>query len=112
MPKTITVASQKGGVAKTTTCISLGASLAERDKRVLLVDLDPQAHLTLSLGLTPGEQRQTVVDALLGKASLSSTALKTDVPLLDVAPANQQLGLLDKWLYGRPRYESFLKECF
>jgi cellulose biosynthesis protein BcsQ len=52
-----TVANQKGGVGKTTTCASLGAALAEKGKRVLLGDLDPQAGLTIALGYTPANFR-------------------------------------------------------
>lgn len=109
LPKTIAIASQKGGVAKTTTCLSLGASLAEQGQSVLLIDLDPQAHLTVSLGLDPDELRHTVKDALLANATLVSVTRETGVPLLDLAPANQGLSALDKVLYGRPNYESFLK---
>jgi chromosome partitioning protein len=109
LPRLIAIASQKGGVAKTTTCLSLGASLAKEGQSVLLVDLDPQAHLTISLGLKPEELRHTIKDAFLGNVSLVSITRETDVPLLDLAPANQELGVVDKLLYGRPDYESLLK---
>ena len=108
-PRIIAIASQKGGVAKTTTCLSLGASLAEQGKSVLMIDLDPQAHLTLSLGLHPAELRHTIRDAFLGNASLVSVTRETGVPLLDLAPANQGVNVLDKLLYDRPNYEHFLK---
>lgn len=55
----------KGGVAKTTTCLNLGHALSERDRRVLLVDLDPQASLTISHGLDVRELKATVYDVLL-----------------------------------------------
>lgn len=61
MTRLFAVANQKGGVAKTTTVHSLGAALAERDRRVLLVDLDPQACLTFSLGVEPGESLHDVI---------------------------------------------------
>ena len=109
LPKTIAIASQKGGVAKTTTCFALGGSLAEQGKSVLLIDLDPQAHLTLSLGLNPAQLRHTIRDAFLGNTSLVSITRETGVPLLDLAPANQGLSVLDKLLYGRSNYEYFLK---
>ena len=66
MTTTIAVSNQKGGVAKTTTCLSLGACLAELKQGVLLIDLDPQAHLTISLGFRPEKLRRAVDDALLG----------------------------------------------
>jgi chromosome partitioning protein len=109
LPRTIAIANQKGGVAKTTTCLSLGASLAEQGRSVLLIDLDPQAHLTLSLGVNPGKLRRTIADALLANSPLVSITRETNVPLLDLAPANQGLGILEKVLYGRPRYECVLK---
>lgn len=109
LPKIITIVSQKGGVAKTTTCLSVGASIVEEGKSVLLIDLDPQAHLTLSLGLNPTELRHTIKDAFLANVSLVSITRETGVPLLDLAPANQGLSVLDKLLYGRPKYEYFLK---
>jgi chromosome partitioning protein len=109
-PRIIVIASQKGGVAKTTTCLSLGASLAEQGRSVLLVDLDPQAHLTLSLGLDPAELRHTIRDAILANVSLVSVTRETSVPLLDLAPANQGLSMLDRLLYGRSNYECFLRD--
>jgi chromosome partitioning protein len=111
LPKIIAIASQKGGVAKTTTSVSLGASLAEQDRRVLLIDLDPQAHLTLSLGLEPEELVRTVMDAILGNDSLSGVIRETNVPLLHLAPASERLSVVDKWLYGRPDYEYLIKNC-
>jgi chromosome partitioning protein len=68
---TIAISNQKGGVAKTTTCLSLGDCLAEIGRLVLLIDLDPQAALTLSLGLEPDDLRHTVDEALLGNTSLT-----------------------------------------
>ena len=105
----IAIGSQKGGVAKTTTCLSLGACLAEMGHSVLLVDLDPQAHLTLSMGIRPEKLSRTVGDALLANASLLSVSRESSILGLDVVPANEGLALIDKLLYGRKGYESFLK---
>ena len=109
MTTTIAISNQKGGVAKTTTCLSLGACLAQMGKTVLLVDLDPQANLTLSIGLKPDELRHAVDEALLGNASLVSVSRETAVFGLDIVPASHSLVLLDKILYGRPGYEFYLK---
>jgi chromosome partitioning protein len=109
MAVTIAIGNQKGGVAKTTTCVSLGACLAELGKGVLLIDMDPQANLTLSLGLEPGDMRYTVGDALLGNASLVSVSRESSIYGLDIVPANQGLAVLDKILYSRPAYEFRLK---
>ena len=108
--KIIAIANQKGGVAKTTTCLSLGACLAEQGQSVLLIDLDPQAHLTFSFGLEPATLRRTIADALLSTDSLVSITRETEVPLLDLAPANKDLGVVEKLLNGRRHYESALKK--
>jgi chromosome partitioning protein len=109
MVTTIAISNQKGGVAKTTTCLSLGACLAEMGQSVLLIDLDPQANLTLSVGLKPEELRRTVGDAFLGNTSLVSVSRESPVFDLDIVPANQGLVVLDKILYGRQGYEFHLK---
>jgi len=109
MTRVIAVANSKGGVAKTTTCLSLGGSLAEQGQLVMLVDLDPQAHLTSSLGIEPETLRRTVGDALLGQSSLVAVSHETSVYGLDLAPANRELVVLNKILYNRPGYEYRLK---
>lgn len=103
--KVIAVANTKGGVAKTTTCLSLGGSLAEQGNLVLLVDMDPQGHLTSSLGVNPAKLRRTVSDVLLNQHSLASISLETQVFGLDLAPANDELVIIDKMLYKHPGYE-------
>src|SRR5215470_12654931 len=65
MSTTIAIANQKGGVAKTTTCLNLGHALSEHGCRVLLCDLDPQSSLTISLGLDVRELPSTIYDVLL-----------------------------------------------
>lgn len=105
----IAISSQKGGVAKTTTSLSLGAALAEQGRSVLLVDLDPQANLTQSLGVDPDHLRRMIGDVLLDQASLLSVSRESSVFNLDLAPANHGLLVLDKVLYGRQGYEYRLK---
>jgi len=78
-------------------------------KIVMLVDMDPQANLTLSLGLKPKEMRCTVGDALLGNNSLIGVSRESPVYGLDIVPANQGLVILDRVLYGRPGYQFRLK---
>lgn len=112
-PFTIAVGSQKGGVAKTTTTLSLGACLAADNgltgHSVLLIDLDPQANLTMALGVNPGNVRRMIGDALLEQASLLAISRESPIPNLDVVPANQGLLVLDKVLFGRPGFEYRLK---
>lgn len=106
---TIAICNQKGGVAKTTTSLSLGACLAEQGRSVLLIDLDPQANLTQSLGLNADTLRRTIGDALLANLPLISITRETTVPLLDLAPANQELNMIDKLLYKRSNYLGVLR---
>jgi chromosome partitioning protein len=110
MTTVIAVANNKGGVAKTTTCLSLGGSLAEQGRTVLLVDLDPQAHLTASLIAESETLRRTVSDVLLGQSSLVAVSRETSVNSLDLVPANRELMVLDKVLYKRTGYEYRLRQ--
>ena len=98
MATIIAISSQKGGVAKTTTCYGLGASLAERGQTVLLIDMDPQANLTISFGVNPDTLHHTVGDALLEHDSLVAVSREGPMPNLDLVPANQGLVILDRVL--------------
>ncbi len=109
MTKVIAISNQKGGVAKTTTCLSLGAALAETGQSVLLIDLDPQANLTLSMGFQPEKLHRAMGDVLLGNASLLNVSRESTVFELDLVPANSKLTLIDKLLYGQKSYEFKLK---
>jgi chromosome partitioning protein len=111
MTTVIAIANSKGGVAKTTTCLSLGGSLTGEGQMVQLIDLDPQAHLTMSLGLEPNKLHHTVGDVLLGHSSLVSISRETKLSGLDLVPANRELVVLDKVLYQRPRYEYRLRSA-
>jgi chromosome partitioning protein len=112
-PFTIAIGSQKGGVAKTTTTLSLGACLSSglgaAARTVLLIDLDPQANLTMALGMNPGSMRRMIGDALLEQSSLVSISRESGIANLDLVPANQGLLILDKALFGRPGFEYRLK---
>jgi chromosome partitioning protein len=99
MPKVIAVANQKGGVAKTTTVHSLGAGLAERGQRVLLVDLDPQACLTYSMGLTPSDLGHSLHDVVVHGAAAEGALVKVgDLHLLPstIDLAGAEIFLLSK----------------
>lgn len=88
MSYVIAISNEKGGVAKTTTALSLGAALVEIGKKVLLLDLDPQANLTLAMGFEPGKVERTSAEILLDTSALTETILKTNFPGLDIIPAN------------------------
>src|SRR5579859_2117636 len=88
--RVVAVANQKGGVGKTTTVVNLGAYLA-LGLRVLLVDLDPQANATSSLGIDPREVGLSTYEALIGEAALDEAIIPSGREQLDLAPASRAL---------------------
>ena len=103
----IAVANSKGGVAKTTTTLAVGAALVERGLAVLAVDLDPQADLTFSLGYDPDALDPTLHDVLLGRAPLAKTVQQHAE--VDLAPANIDLAGAEVALLGRTGREYALR---
>lgn len=112
MTHIIAVANEKGGVAKTTTSISLGGAFVEAGYEVLLVDLDPQANLSLGLSINPGNVRRSVADMLLNSASLISISRESNLPGMDVVPSNADMGMAERFLPVRQNYECILKNVF
>jgi chromosome partitioning protein len=111
MIKIIAVSNEKGGVAKTTTTISLGGALVDLGYRVLLIDLDAQANLTLALGLEPGESENTSSNIMLDNAPLLSARRKTDVEHLDLIPSNSRIETSEQFLPVRTNYTTILKSA-
>jgi chromosome partitioning protein len=105
----IAVTNEKGGVAKTTTILSLGGALVESGHEVLLIDLDAQANLTLGLGVNPAEVRRSTADVLLNSASIISISRETLIPGLDLVPSNADMGLAERFLSIRQNFELVLK---
>ena len=106
-PRIIALMNQKGGVGKTTTCTNLGAALARLGKRVLMIDLDPQAHLTLSLGVDPDQLDKSMYDLLADGSTQAGEVVKTigEDGRLSILPAEVNLAgveaeLADKVVTG------------
>ncbi|EIV95717.1 ParA family protein [Frankia sp. QA3] len=108
MAHVLAVANQKGGVAKTTSVSSLGAALSELGRRVLLVDLDPQACLTFSLGLDPDTLELSVHDVLLGRLSAGIVITRTSDGM-DLLPATIELAGCEAVLLSRTGREHALR---
>lgn len=87
--RVIAIVNQKGGCGKTTTSVNLSAALAREGHRVALIDLDPQAHATLGLGVHPEDLQQNIYDALVSRdVTLTHLMLDTDIPRLYLVPAS------------------------
>ena len=91
MNKIIALVNQKGGVGKSTTSVNLGAYLAVHGKKVLLIDMDPQANATTGLGFRPENIENNIYRAISGKIFLKDAIIKTSLSNYDLIPATQDL---------------------
>lgn len=107
----VAVLNQKGGVGKTTTTVNLGAALALRGRRVLLIDADPQGNLTDHLGLEPGPEDATLYDVLTEGTSIGTATLETDTERLFVVPAEPDLAAAESELANEIAREGRLRRA-
>lgn len=108
--KIVAIANQKGGVAKTTTAINLAAALAERDRKVLLIDLDPQGNASTGLGLGPDQRNPSSYDLLLGESLASDAMQPTETEGVWIIPATQELSSSDVELHNVSKRAYLLRD--
>jgi len=111
MTRIVAVANQKGGVGKTTTAINLGASVASRGYRVLLVDFDPQGNASSGVGYTRDRIELSIYDALTGEVAMEDVIRPTEITTLFLAPATTDLVGAEIELIGASRRERYLADA-
>jgi len=111
MGRIISICNQKGGTGKTTTTVNLSAALAELNKKILIVDLDPQGNATSGVGVNKNELNKSVYDLLLGKAIVSEVIISNIYPNLDIIPCNISLTGAEIELVGAISRETKLKKA-
>lgn len=107
---TIAIANRKGGTAKTSTAVNLGAGLAELGKKVLLVDLDPQGNLSTYLGINKDDLDKTIYNALLEEGVNLADIVHQKYPTLDIAPSNNDLSAAEVLLVNEIGRENVLSK--
>lgn len=110
MGRIIAIANQKGGVGKTTTAINLSACLAEKQKRVLTIDVDPQGNTSSGLGIDKDEVENTIYELMIGEATIQECIQKSQFENLSILPSNVNLAGAEIELIGIEEKEFILKK--
>ena len=110
MARIIAIANQKGGVGKTTTAINLSACLAEKNRKVLAIDIDPQGNTSSGLGIEKNKLNNTVYQMIIGECSLDECRISTPIKNLDILPSNVNLAGAEIELIGVKDREFILKK--
>lgn len=110
MGRIIAIANQKGGVGKTTTSINLSACFAEKGKKVLVIDTDPQGNTTSGFGIDKNNLEDTIYELILGECSIGDCIIKNVVENVSVLPANVNLAAAEIELIGIDKKEYILKK--
>ena len=108
--RVMAIANQKGGVGKTTTAINLGTALAACERKVLVVDLDPQGNASTGFGLTRGDRKRNIYKPLLQGADIGDSVVPTEVPGLSLVPSSVDLAGAEVELASAEARETHLRE--
>lgn len=109
MGRTIAITNQKGGVGKTTTSINLSACLAEKKKKVLVIDIDPQGNTTSGFGIEKNDLENTIYELILGECSIKDCIINNVIENVSVLPSNVNLAAAEIELIGIERKEYILR---
>ena len=91
MAKVVSFSNQKGGVGKTTSCVNISAQIANKGKKVLMIDMDPQGNATSGLGISKSKIKKTIYDVIIGRADIREAIIKSNFKNLWVVPATIDL---------------------